>query len=300
MKKKILIVGGSGFIGSNLIKSICKLNYKITCLSLKIVPNKRKFKNVDYINCDVSNLIDLEKKLNDAYDYVINLSGNIDHKEKYKTIKTHYIGCKNLVDIFKKKKIKLFIQIGSSLEYGSSQCPHTESETCLGSSVYGQAKLDACNYLKEINKKFNFPYIVLRLYQIYGPYQKFDRLIPSAIKSFIRNEKFRSSHGFQLRDFLYIKDLVILFNKILNKQKIKSGIYNVGTGNPISVKYAIEAINKEIGLGKILFGAVKMRGDEEFSSYPNITKVKNFFDWAPKTNFSKGIKKTIKYYNEIC
>ncbi len=300
MKKKILIVGGSGFIGHNLIKSIYKLNYKITSLSSKFVPKKKKFQNVDYIICDIFNLKNLERKLIDNFDYVINLSGNIDHKEKYKTIRTHYIGCKNLVNIFKKKNIKLFIQVGSSLEYGSSQCPHIESDVCFAKSVYGKAKLDATNYLKKVNKKFNFPYIILRLYQVYGPYQKFDRLIPAAIQSFIRNEKFQSSHGSQLRDFIYIKDLVVLFHKILNKKKVGVGIYNVGTGNPISVKYAIETINREIGLGKILFGDLKMRRNEMMRSYPSIKKVKKFFNWRPKTSFLKGIKKTIKYYNEIC
>ena len=138
------------------------------------------------------------------------------------------------------------------------------------------------------------------MYQVYGPYQKFDRLIPAAIQSFIRNEKFQSSHGSQLRDFIYIKDLVVLFHKILNKKKVGVGIYNVGTGNPISVKYAIETINREIGLGKILFGDIKMRRNEMMRSYPSIKKVKNFFNWRPKTIFLKGIKKTIKYYNEIC
>ena len=76
---------------------------------------------------------------------------------------------------------------------------------------------------------------MLRLYQIYGPYQKFDRF-PHVIKSCIKNKKFKCSDGMQLRDFLHVDDLIILFNKIINDQNIKYGIYNAGSGSPISVR----------------------------------------------------------------
>ena len=120
IKNRILIVGGAGFLGFNLIKKINKnKNFKIDTIVKKSVKKNKKIKNVNYINCDISNLKSLKKNLEKSeYSIVINLSGNIDHNNHIETKKVHFVGLKNLVNIFKKKHLKLFIQIGSCLEYG--------------------------------------------------------------------------------------------------------------------------------------------------------------------------------------
>ena len=121
MRDNILIVGGTGFIGHHLSKSLKK---KKSVYSISInKPNKsRKVKGVKYINCDIYKKNLLYKKLRKInFDYVINLGGNIDHSNKARTVKSHFFGCKNLVDYFKNKNLKLFIQIGSSLEYGKKK-----------------------------------------------------------------------------------------------------------------------------------------------------------------------------------
>ena len=92
----------------------------------------------------------------------------------------------------------------------------------------------------------SFPYVILRLYQVYGPNQSINRLIPIVISSCIKNKKFKCSSGIQKRDFLYIDDFVNLINKlILTKKEIK-GIFNVGSGNPKSVRDTIEIIQKKL------------------------------------------------------
>ena len=138
--------------------------------------------------------------------------------------------------------------------------------------------------------------MILRPYQIYGPYQKFDRLIPQVIKNCLDNKNFDCTEGSQLRDFLYVDDFINLFKKNFKKKKIESGIYNVGSGKPIKVKDVVNKINLIIGKGKPNFGKIKMRKDEISSLYPNINKLKKKLKWAPKTNFNLGIKKTIKFY----
>ena len=98
MKKKIIIFGRTGFIGINLLKKLCNL-YRVTSVSRKIPTKINRIKNVNYMDCDVSKLKDL-KKINSEYDFIINLSGNIDHKNKTQTLKTHFNGCKNILKIF--------------------------------------------------------------------------------------------------------------------------------------------------------------------------------------------------------
>ena len=79
-------------------------------------------------------------------------------------------------------------------------------------------------------------YIVLRLYQIYGPHQKINRLIPIAINQLLNNKDFNASSGIQSRDFLFIDDFIKLIKKILISKKPHKGIYNVGSGKPFTVK----------------------------------------------------------------
>ena len=95
----------------------------------------------------------------------------MDHSNKKKTKKSHYDGCKNLALFFLKSKIKKFVQIGSSIEYGKTNSPqkeniHNKQKTY---SVYGTSKLLSTKFLLDLNDRFNFPVSILRLYLVYGP-----------------------------------------------------------------------------------------------------------------------------------
>lgn len=295
MIKRILIIGGNGFLGFNLAKKLNKYNYEIVLLCKK--ENKFKIlKNIDYIYCNICNFKQLKKKLTGEFDYVVNFSGNKNHKHKQETYSTHFHGLKNIIKILKKKNVKIFLQSGSCFEYGNYKSPQKEKSICFPISNYGKVKYMASKFL--INSKPNFKYIILRLYQVYGPYQKNDRLLPITINACLKNKKFKCTEGLQKRDFLYVDDLNDLLMKIFKKKKIKSGIYNVGYGKQISVKKVIKNIQTIVKKGKPIFGAIKIRDDETMNLYPKILKVKRYFNWKPKTSLSKGLKETVKFYEK--
>ena len=294
MRKNILILGGTGFIGNNLIKKLSNSKYNITSLSLRKKKNIKTINNVKYIRIDLSDREKLKKYISNDYQIIINLSGNIDHKNYNQAFNIHYKGLKNLLDLINFKNLDLFIQAGSSLEYGNQKSPQIEKKRCAPISTYGKAKYLGSKLLLKRFKKV----IILRLYQVYGPYQKYNRLIPFVIKSCIKNKKFDCSEGSQLRDFLHVDDLSNLFQKIINSKNIKYGIYNVGTGKPTEVKKIIFLINKLIKKGKPIFGKKKMRSDEIDSLYPNIMKIRKNFDWKPRIGLLTGLKWTINYYKK--
>jgi len=298
LARQVLIAGGTGFIGFHIAKKLLKLGYKVTSLSTKKPQTTRKIKGVRYIICDVTKKKLFHSKLKENFDYVINLSGYIDHTNKIKTLKSHYEGSKNLADFFLTRKIKLFIQIGSSLEYGNKNSPQYETFACRPKSYYSLAKLKATKHLFKLGKRFNFPFIILRLYQIYGPNQTINRLIPIVIWSCLKNKRFACSSGTQFRDYLYIDDLVDLICKILKNKKETQKIYNVGSGKPFTVKKVITLIKKIIDKGIPEFGKISMRRDEIKSLYPNINRIKKSFKWKPKISIRRGLKKTILFYEK--
>ena len=301
MTKKILITGGTGFIGYHLAKKCLKLNWKVTSLSSNRPKKVRKLKKVKYLIADISSKKKLKNKIKINFDYVVNLAGYVDHSRKLKTIKSHYNGCKNISSLFINSKIKKFIQIGSSIENGKINSPQIENNTSNRKilSAYGEAKLLSSNFLLDLNKKYNFPVTILRLYLIYGPYQDPNRVIPITILNSIFNKKFDCSDGRQSRDFLYIDDLVDGIIKILIKEDNLSGeIINLGSGKPTKIKKIIKNIVNLVGSGKPIFGKVRFRKDEINKLYPNLNKAKKLINWAPKTDLNLGLKKTISFYKK--
>ena len=299
MKKKILIIGGTGFLGYHLAKKCLLKKWDVTSVSTNIPQKKRFLVNVKYLILDITKKKLISKKIKSNYDFVVNFGGYVNHNEKLKTYKSHYIGCKNLADIFKDSKIKLFIQIGSSVEYGNLKSPQKEdSKTNVNKlkSTYGKAKLMATNYLLKLNKTHNFPCTILRLYLVYGPYQDKNRLIPHTLNECLNDNLFDCSAGKQYRDFLFVDDLMTaIFKCFYNKQSIGE-IMNVGTGKPHNIKKVILFIRNNIKLGNPVFGKIPLRKDEISKLYPDISKVKKILNWDPRISFQKGIKTLIKHY----
>ena len=196
MKKNIsiLIVGGTGFIGYHLAKRAKKYNWKITSISSKRPPKKRSLSGIKYLICDIGNKKKLQKKIKNKYfNYVVNLGGYVDHSKFKKTYNSHYLGCKNLAEIFIKNYPETFLQMGSSGEYGNLKSPQKETMICKIRSVnstYGKAKLLATKHLMKLYKEHKFPATVLRLYLTYGEKQDVNRFLPIVINSCLQNKKF--------------------------------------------------------------------------------------------------------------
>ena len=296
-KKNILIIGGTGFLGYHLIK-LCISRYNVSSISLTRPVGDKRIKKVKYIECDISNKKSIEKKIKDNFDIVVNLGGYINHKNQNSALKTHYKGCKNLVKYFKNKKIKIFIQIGSSSEYGKKSPPHIEDLKGKPSTIYGKSKLLASKFLLNYSKKNKIPFTILRFYQVYGPNQNKDRMISIVINSSLKNKRFNCSSGIQKRDFLYVSDAVNAIYKCFNNKKILGKIINIGSGKSINIKKMILLLNKKIKKGKPIFGVIKLRPDEPLNSYPNLINAKKYLGWRAKTDLKLGIKKTINFYKK--
>ncbi len=299
MNKKILIIGGTGFLGYHLAKKCLIKKWNVTSISTNSPKKLRYLPKVKYLILDITNKKALSKKIKSNYDFVVNFGGYVNHSEKLKTYKSHYIGCKNLADLLKDKKIKSFVQIGSSVEYGNLKSPQSENDKTdvkKLKSTYGKAKLMATNYLLRLNIKYNFPCTILRLYLVYGPCQDSNRLIPHTLNECLNDSTFMCSAGKQYRDFLFVEDLIKAIFKCFNNKKSIGEIINIGTGRPRNVKRVILFIKNKINLGNPVFGKIPLRKDEILKLYPNISKAQTVLKWKPRISFQEGIKIITKYY----
>lgn len=297
--KKILVIGGTGFLGHHICKKLSKKkNYQVHSLSLNRPDDKKKLKKIKYYNQDLLKKrfhINLKKA---DYDIIINTSGysgNLPVINNGKNINTnHFSIIKNILkNINLTKKIKL-IHLASSSEYGKKQSPIKETDKCKPNNIYGKSKLACTNYILNFKNK-NFKYVILRLFQVYGEFQKEDKLVPYVIDKCQKDLKFNVSSGNQIRDFLYVGDLVEAIDKAIFTKKAENKLINLGSGNPIAVKNIIKIIFSIIKKGKPNFGALKINPGETLKTYPNIQKSKLYLNWKSKVPFKNGIIRIIKH-----
>ena len=172
---KILIIGGTGFIGKHLAERCLKDTSHIVCLGLS--GKKLSLKNLKFIQADISNKDQLKSILHKkTFDYVFNLSGYIDHSSYFKggrkLIESHFIGLMNLIDCLDKERLKGFVQIGSSDEYGNAPSPQRETMREMPISPYSFAKAAASHFIQMLSSSEGFPGVVLRFFLVYGPGQE--------------------------------------------------------------------------------------------------------------------------------
>ena len=133
-------------------------------------------------------------------------------------------------------------------------------------------------------KKYKFPAVILRLYQVYGPQQDINRIIPITVFSCLKNKKFKCTTGNQKRDFIHVDDVVAAINKTIRAKNITGNIFNIGFGRATKLKNVILKINIMIGAGKPLFGAIGLKEGEQMEVYPSIQKSKKI-NWMVSKNF---------------
>ena len=246
-KGNLLIVGGGGFIGSNLALNAYKSNYTVFIISLNVP--KVKIKSITYIQADITNFKQLKDRLSDySFDYVVNLSGYIDHSSFMESgnemIDVHFEGVRNIIKLIDWSRIKRFVQIGSSDEYGNLPAPQNEEMRESPISSYSLAKVASTQLLQMLNRTKSFPAVILRLFLVYGPGQDNKRFIPQIIEGCLSNSIFPTSAGVQLRDFCYIDDIVIGILSTLNNDRVNGEIINLASGKPVAICDAIKCINK--------------------------------------------------------
>ncbi len=300
MGYKLLVLGGSGFIGSHVAQRGINNGYETFVICKLLPPKSKRIKGVNYINLDICHQNEFKKITNISFNYVVNLSGYIDHSSFFKSgkelIDMHFNSIVNLIFHLKKDKLIRFVQIGSSDEYGDNIAPQNEAQIEKPFSPYSFAKSVSTNFIQYLFKNENFPGTIIRPFIIYGPGQKTDRLIPYVITKAINNEKFSVSSGEQIRDFLYVDDAVDAIFLALENDLANGRVINIGSGDPRSVKSVIEKIVKEIGSGKPLYGELKSRDGENLKLYPNIELAKKLLNWEPKISIESGLKKIINFY----
>ena len=145
---------------------------------------------------------------------------------------------------------------------------------------------------------YNFPATVLRLFIVYGPGQKENRLIPFVITNCLKDNNFKVSKGEQIRDFCFIDDIIDAILLTLNNKKTFGKIINIASGKQVAVKRIINKLNQKIKKGTPIFGKLENKLENK-TLFANNQVAKSILKWKPKYSLNQGLNKTIKYYEQL-
>ena len=277
--EKLLVVGGTGFIGHQLVRDAIDLGYETTVLSLNKPSENKKIIGVKYLTADIASNNELNKALiGREFNYVVNLGGYVDHS-KYlvggrEVLDTHLSGVQNLVKSLDWAPLKSFVQIGSSDEYGSHLAPQNEALREMPLDGYAMGKFAANQLLLMLNRIEKFPAIILRLFLVYGPEQGENRFLPQVIDGCMKGESFPTSEGEQIRDFCYISDITHGILTAMKSTGAHGEIINLASGKPIKIRRILEEVRGLIGKGYPQYGKVSYRMGENMALYADISKAK--------------------------
>lgn len=297
---RLLVIGGTGFIGRSVVESAVDRDFVVTILSKNPT---RKIANVEYIVADIADRQALLGQLKDKhFDYVINLGGYVDHSRYFEgggsVYTTHFLGVKNLVDCLATSLIKTFVQIGSSDEYGSNPAPQRESQREAPFSMYSFAKVSATHFLQTLHQGEGFPAVILRPFLVYGPGQNAQRFLPQIIQNCLDDSNFPVSRGEQLRDFCFIDDFVRAVFLALDNTNAYGQVINISSGDPTSIKDMVEKVVNLLSGGQPEFGRIPYREGENMSLYADISRANSLLQWKPEITLEQGLKETIDWFQQ--
>ena len=313
---KIIVTGGLGFIGSNLIINLLKKNYKVLNLDKKSyasnIYNVKEFQknnNYKFHNCDLLNFKKISKILfKFKPDIIFNLAAethvdrSIDNPDIF--IKSNIIGTFNLLEVFRKlykksKNIKL-IHISTDEVYGDVlKSRSKENSAYLPSSPYAATKASSDHLVYSYFKTFNLPVVITNCSNNYGPRQHPEKLIPKLIYNLIHNKDLPIyGKGKNSREWLFVEDHCEALVLISKKGKV-GNFYNIGSNKnlrniDISKKLLKIAKSRFHSTSKIKF--VKDRPGHDIRYALNSKKIYKELGWYPKTSFKKGINITFEWY----
>jgi nucleoside-diphosphate-sugar epimerase len=297
---RLLVIGGTGFIGRHLLHTTVNLGWDVTSVSLHPISSENLVEKVKYLQLNIICREECEVLLRHKFEYVVNLGGYIDHRSYSNggrsLIETHFTALQNLVDVILRDDLRSFVQIGSSDEYGNAHAPQMENLRESPISPYSLGKVASTHFLQMLHRTEGFPSTILRLFLTYGPGQASQRFLPQIIKGCLEGKPFPTSTGEQFRDFCFVKDSVQAIVRTLQTPSVHGEVINIASGNPISIRTMIETVQELVEGGQPQFGKIPYRTHENMELYASVAKAKTMLGWNAETELKKGLKITIDSY----
>ncbi len=313
--KKILIIGSNSFAGSDFIDFLLNKNFKVFGVSRRKEISKyhlryKKNKNLNNfqfykINLNskrnIDKLVKIIKKNN--INYIVNFAAQGMVAESWihpdDWYLTNVVSNAILIKELTKLKIKKFLNFSTPEVYGNTKHLIKESENFAPTTPYAISRTAQDLNLLAFYKTFNFPVVLTRAANIYGPYQQNYRIIPKIIISILTNKKIPiHGKGNTLRSFIYMQDVSEALLKILLDNTNVGKTFHISSKKFISILELTKLINKLMNVKRKNFYFIKERDGKDLKYTLNSNKIRTKYTWSEKKDLKEGIFETIDWVKE--
>lgn len=301
--KRILVTGGLGFLGSNICTDLSKNNEIFIIDKRQDSESLKDFENVKLVVLDLTDqktTSGVIKEINPEIVYHLAGFTLTDRNEKFidESLNSNIVGTINVLKGIAEIEVESFVYPSTSEVYGTlNKPPFEENMLPRPSSPYSASKL-ACEYYCTLyNDTYGLPATILRLFNLYGPYQVSNRFISSCILSLIKGEEFTMTRGEQTREFNYVKDIVNAF-VLASLKKPNGEIINIGCGEDHRIIDVAEKILAITGNKGRIAPTLSYRNNDIKRVFTSNLKARNLLGWKPEYKLEEGLRETISWYEE--
>lgn len=303
----ILITGGAGFIGANLVHTLLPLKLGTIHILTEKNTNRWRLNNVlSSIHVHEVDLADFAavKKLIQTIKpstifHLASFGGLPDQQDSMTIYNVNFYGTVNLLTACKEVGFECFINTGSSSEYGMKEKPMSEDNILEPISDYGVAKAAATQFcLKEalFNK---LPVYTIRPFSVYGDYEMVGRLIPTIFLNALLNKPINLSYPYYVRDFIYIKDMVNLYIELARQKPQGPYIYNGGTGIQSTIQDVMTTIEQFFSIPlNVYWGQSTPRPWEPKAWQADTSQAAIVLNWEARYSLQEGLQTTFAWFKQ--
>jgi UDP-glucose 4-epimerase len=290
--KRVLVTGGLGYLGSNLLQAL-KLEQVDFFVLSRSAHGLSNYFGVDLTNRNAVQKVIEEVKPDIIYHFAAKISRARDFDHYEEMVNVNVIGTLNVLRAIQQLRCH-FIFTSSSEIYGNNKSPFHEKMIPQPVSPYSLTKMQAEVLIETFCKFHQIPYTILRIFNFYGPNMPEDFFIPQIIAVLERNEDFIMTKGEQTRDFLYIDDVVAALLLAAKESNALNETFNVCSGLAVKLNELATEISSHINSsGKVLFGGIPYRENEVWEMLGDPSKIKEKLGFEPQINIENGVKKMI-------
>jgi len=289
--KNILVTGGNGFLGQNLVTALNEYHTNVY-----ILDTVKKNVNNEFI-CDINDINKIHNIIKEIHpDIIFHLAANLTRDRNFdnhdEIIKVNYSGTVNLLKALQNVDYENFIFTSSSEVYGLNKAPFKETMCPIPTSPYSMSKYFAEIAIRTFSNIYKKNYTILRLFNFYGYNMPDTFFISQLLNSLKNNSVFKMTAGKQKRDFVHIDDVINAMLIVASNTEIsKNEIFNICTGKSITIKelalYCKSYLNSEC---RIEFGALKYRENEIWDMTGDNTKIINKLGFKIQHNLNNFLK----------
>jgi len=313
-KKRALVTGAGGFIGSHLSEELVKLGAKVRALVhynsrndwglIELLPEEVK-QELEVVTGDIQDPYMMRKAVKDC-DIVFHLAALIAIPYSYiapeSYVNTNVKGTLNLLQACLEEGVEKVVHTSTSETYGTAKyTPIDENHPLQGQSPYSASKIGADKIAESFYLSFDLPVATIRPFNTYGPRQSARAIIPTIITQVLSSSEVKLGLLTPVRDLTYVKDTVTGFLKVAESDRAVGEVINIGTGSGITIKELaekiIELVDKDV---RIVRDEQRIRPEksEVMELICDSRKAKELIGWEPRYTLEEGLRETIRWIQD--